>query len=191
MAEIGMRYPVWAELVSESNNTLAYGTGIVMGKATSGNLSWEKDDSELYGDDAVAETENSIIGYTLDIGTTRLEEAAEAAILGYAKVGETDEYEITDDSAPYGGVGYIRVIKRNSVPLYKAVWYPKIQFSAPNESSNTKQRNITWGTPVLSGKGLAVYDDNTGKAKFRKQQVFTTLAAAKAYLNGKANISAG
>ena len=29
----------------------------------------------------------------------------------------------------------------------------------------------------------------TGKAKFRKQQVFTTLEAAKAYLNGKANIS--
>lgn len=191
MAEIGMQYPVWAALESESNNTLTYGTGMVMGKATSGNLSWEKDDSELYGDDAVAETDNSIIGYTLDIGTTQLEETVEAAILGYTKVGSTDEYEITGDGAPYGGTGYIRVLKRNSVRMYKAVWYPKIQFSAPNESSNTKQRNITWGTPVLSGKGLAVYDDNTGKAKFRKQQVFTTLAAAKAYLNGKANIPAG
>ena len=63
MAEIGMQYPVWAELESESNNTLVYGTGMVMGKAISGNLSWEKDDSELYGDDAVAETDNGIIGY--------------------------------------------------------------------------------------------------------------------------------
>ena len=58
-----------------------------------------------------------------------------------------------------------------------------------SESSNTKGKNINWATPTLNGKGLAVYDDASGKAKFRKQQVFTTLAAAKAYLNGKANIS--
>ena len=139
MAEIGMRYPVWAELTSESNNTPVYGTGKVMGKAISANLTWEKDDSELYGDDAVAETDGSIVGYNLDLGTTQLAEDVEAAILGYKKVGDTDEYEITDDPAPYGGVGYIRVLKRNGVRLYKAVWYPKIQFGKNSESSNTKR----------------------------------------------------
>ena len=189
MAEIGMRYPVWAELTSESNNTLVYGTGMVMGKATSANLTWEKDDSELYGDDAVAETDNGITGYNLDLGTTELAEGVEAAVLGYSKVGSTDEYEITDDPAPYGGCGYVRIIKRNGVRLYKAVWYYKLQFGMNSESSNTKQKTISWGTPTINGKGLAVYNDATGKAKFRAQQVFTTLAAAKTYLNGKANIS--
>ena len=190
MAAIGMQYPVWAELTGESNHTLTYGTGLVLGRAVNANLSWEKDDSELYGDDAVAETDGSITGYTLDIGTTELEEAKEAAVLGFQKVGDTDEYEVTDDSAPYGGFGYIRVLKRRGVRLYKAVWYPKLQFTAGNETDNTKQRQISWGTPTISGKGLAVYDDATGKAKYRKQQVFTTLAAAKTYLNGKANITA-
>jgi phi13 family phage major tail protein len=189
MAEIGMRYPVWAELTSESNNTPVYGTGKVMGKAISANLTWEKDDSELYGDDAVAETDGSIVGYNLDLGTTQLAEDVEAAILGYKKVGDTDEYEITDDPAPYGGVGYIRVLKRNGVRLYKAVWYPKIQFGKNSESSNTKQRNISWGTPTLNGKGLAVYNDSTGKAKFRQQRVFSSLESARSYLNSKANIS--
>lgn len=189
MAEIGMQYPVWAPLTSEAGNTLTYGTGMVMGRAVSANLSWQKEDNELYGDDIVAETDNSITGYTLDVTTTELEEAVEAAILGLQKVGSTEEYEQTSDNAPYGGHGYIRVLTRRNVQLYKCVWYPKIQFSKNSEASNTKGKSIQWGTPTLNGKGLGAYDDATGKAKFRKQQVFTTLAAAKAYLNGKANIS--
>lgn len=189
MAEIGMQYPVWAPLTSEANNTLTYGTGMVMGRSVSANLSWQKEDNELYGDDMIAETDNSITGYTLDVTTTELEETVEAAILGLQKVGSTDEYEQTGDNTPYGGHGYIRVLTRRGVTLYKAMWYPKVQFSKNSESSNTKGKSINWGTPTLNGKGLGVYDDATGKAKFRKFQVFTTLAAAKAYLNGKANIS--
>lgn len=189
MAEIGMRYPVWAELTGESNNTPVYSTGKVMGKAVSANLTWERDDGELYGDDAVAETDGGIVGFNLDLGTTQLAEDVEAAILGYKKVGDTDEYEITDDPAPYGGVGYIRVLKRNGVRVYKAVWYPKIQFGMNSEASNTKQRNITWGTPTINGKGLAVYNDSTGKAKFRQQRAFSSLESARSYLNTKANIT--
>lgn len=189
MAEIGMQHPVWAPLTSESGNSLTYGTGMVMGRAVSANLNWQKEDNELYGDDVIAETDNSITGYTLDITTTELEEDVEAAILGLSKVGTTDEYEQTGDNTPYGGCGYIRVLTRRGVPLYKAVWYPKVQFSKNTEASNTKGKSINWGTPTLNGKGLGVYDDESGKAKFRKHQVFTTLAAAKAYLNSKANIS--
>ena len=189
MATIGMQYPVWAELTGESNNTLVYGAGKVMGKAVSANLNWQKEDNELYGDDAVAETDNSITGYTLDISTTDLAEGVEAAMLGLQQVGSTDEYETTDDPTPYGGCGYIRVIKRNNTRLYKALWYPKVQFGRNSESDNTKGKTINWGTPTINGKGLAAFDDASGKAKFRKQQVFTTLTAAKAYLNGKANIS--
>ena len=189
MASIGMQYPVWAELTSESNNTLTYDTGIVMGKAVGANLSWQKEDNEMYADDKVTETDSSITGYTLDITTDDLEDGVEAKVLGLTKVSSTDEYETTDDDPPYGGHGYIRTIKRNNVRLYKALWYPKIQFSKSSESDNTKGKSISWGNPTLNGKGLAAYDDSSGKAKFRKQQVFTTLAAAKAYLNGKANIS--
>ena len=60
MAEIGMQYPVWAPLNSEEGNTLTYGTGMVMGRAVSANLSWQKEDNELYGDDIVAETDNFV-----------------------------------------------------------------------------------------------------------------------------------
>lgn len=189
MAAIGMRYAVWAELTSESNNTLTYGTGRVLGRARSFGLNWEKEDNELYADDAVAETDQSITGYTVDLETSELLEADEAAMLGYNQVGSTNEYEITDDDPPYGGTGYVQPLKRRGVRLYKAVWYPKVQFSAPNESAATKEKSITWQTPKLSGKGLAVYNDATGKAKFRRHQVFSTLESARAYLNAKANIT--
>lgn len=185
MAEIGMQYPVWAEMATEST----YNTGMVMGKAVSANLNWQKEDNELYGDDAVAETDQSITGYTLDLSTTYLEEGVESAILGLT-VDNSGEFTITDDDPPYGGCGYIRVLKRNGTRMYKGVWYPKLQFSHPNETSNTKQKSINWGTPTLSGKGLAAYDSETGKAKFRQQKVFTTLSAAKTWLNSKANITA-
>lgn len=190
MATIGMQYPVWAEMSGESNGAPTYNTGMVMGKAVGANLSWQREDNELYGDDVVAETDNSITGYQLDITTTDLAEGVEAAVLGLQKVGSTDEYELTGDPTPYGGCGYIRVITRNNTRLYKALWYPKVQFGRNSESDNTKGKSISWGTPQLNGKGLAVYDDQSGKAKFRKQQVFSTIAAAKAYLNDKANISA-
>lgn len=189
MAEIGMQYPVWAPLTSEANNTLTYGPGMVMGRAVSANLSWQKEDNELYGDDIVAETDNSITGYTLDVATTELEETVEAAVLGLEKIGDTDEYEQTGESTPYGGHGYIRTLTRRGQKLYKAVWYPKLQFSKNSEASNTKGRSINWGTPTLNAKGMGVYNDASGKAKFRRQQVFTTLEAAKAYLNTKANIT--
>lgn len=185
MAVIGMQYPVWAEADTEST----YKTGMVMGKAVSANLSWQKEDNELYGDDAVAETDQRITGYTLDLSTTYLEESVESAILGWKPDG-SGEFEVTDDDPPYGGVGYIRVLKRNGTRLYKTVWYPRIQFSAPNESDNTKQKSISWGTPTISGKGLAVLNGE-GKNRFRQQKVFTTLAAAKTHLNSKANISSG
>ena len=45
MAEIGMQYPVWAELAGESNGAPVYGTGVVMGKAVSANLNWQREDN--------------------------------------------------------------------------------------------------------------------------------------------------
>lgn len=193
MASIGMQYPVWAEVAGESTDgSLVYNSGRVLGRAVNANLNWEIDNSELRGDDATAETENSITGYRLDLTTTELEEGAAVDVLGVDSDQDTTnpEYSDTDDSPPYGGVGYIRVLKRKGTRLYKALWYPKIQFSRNTEADNTKQKNVQWGTPTLNGTGLAMFDNANGKARFRQYKVFTTLTAAKQYLNGKANITA-
>jgi len=189
MAKIGLQYPVFAPITSEEGGAITYGSGVVMGRAVSANLTWETQDNKLYADDAVAETDNSITGYTLDIETSEMTEAVEAAVLGYAKVGSTEEYEVTDDGGPEGGCGYIQVLKRHGVLGYKAFWYPRIQFGVQNDNSATKANSISWGTPSIHGIGSVVDATAAGKKKFRNHQYFTSMAAAKAYLNGKVGIS--
>lgn len=189
MARVGMLHPVFAPIQSETNGTITYGAGVVMGRGVSGNLSWQREDGMLYGDDAVAETDNGITGYTLDVTTTEMTEEVEKVVLGLEEDGE-DEYWDTGDPGPYGGHGYVQVIKRFGVMLYRALWYPKISFGVQNEETQTKGQNTTWGTPAVHGLGMAVYNNATGKNRFRKKKLFTGAAAAIAYLDNLANITA-
>lgn len=197
MARIGMRHLVWAPITTETAGAaIVYGTGVKLGRAVSGNLSWERNDNPLYGDDVIAENDNGATGYTLTVGMTELVENAAATVLGHTVVEATTgqnatpaTYEETDASAPYGGIGYVQVLKRNGVQKYKAIWYHKVQFAVTSEESQTKGQSIEWGTPEMEGTGFGVYNDASGKAKFRISAVFDTGAAAEAWLDGKANIS--
>lgn len=190
MAQIGMLHPVFAPITSISGSTVSYGTGVVMGRAVAGSLQWQRDDGMLYGDDAVAESENAATGYTLDITTTELDEDVEVAVLGTTKNSTDSTFEEYNDPGPYGGHGYVQVIKRFGVLKYRAVWYPRISFARTSEESNTREQSVNWGTPQLHGIGMGVPDATSGKTLFRTKKVFTTAASAIAWLNGKANISA-
>lgn len=181
MASIGMRYVAAAPISSISGDTITYGTGQVM-KAVEASLSWELDDSKLYADDAVAETDGSITGYTLDTTVDDMTDAQEAALFGYTK-GTGNEYTVYDDPVPYSGIGYVRVLKKNGVRKYKGIFYPKIQLTRQSENDKTREGSTSWGTVQIHGVGLAVYLSSTGKNKFRTHQTFDTAASAIAYVN--------
>ena len=187
MAQIGMVYPVFAPISSISGSTITYGTGVVIGRAVAGSLQWTRDDAVLYGDDAVAESDNTATGYTLDITTTELPEDVETVILGTVKSG--GEYSEYNDPGPDGGMGYVQVLKRNGTLLYRGVWYPKISFARTSEESNTKGQSISWGTPQIHGTGMGVFDSTSGKTLLRKKQVFSSAASAIAWLKTLANIT--
>ena len=135
------------------------------------------------------ETDNSVTGYTLDVAATEMTEDTEVVVVGTTK-NDAGEYEDTNDPGPYGGHGYVQVLKRFGVVLYRAIWYHKISFGVQTEETRTKAESIEWGTPTVHGLGMAVYDNETGKAKFRKRKLFTTAAAAIAWLDGLANVNA-
>lgn len=187
MAQIGMLYPVFAPIQSMSGTTITYGTGVVIGRAVAGSLQWTRDDAVLYGDDAIAESDNTATGYTLDITTTEMTEDVESTILGTTKNSNT--YEEYNNPGPDGGMGYVQVLKRNGALLYRGVWYPRISFAKTSEDSNTRGQSIQWGTPQIHGTGLGVFDSTTGKSLLRKKQVFSTAASALAWLKGLANIT--
>ncbi|MCR4886301.1 MAG: hypothetical protein K5919_05235 [Clostridiales bacterium] len=191
MASIGMRHVVAASISAEGTNAMpTYGTGFIVGRAQRGSIQWERNDNDLYGDDVVAEGDNSITGGRLDVGTTELTEENEEKLLGYLHDQTGDYYEVSDDAAPYVGIGYVQVLKRFGVTIYKAIWYMKAQFGLPSEETKTKEKSIEWGTPTVSGKLFGVYNDASGKAKFRRHKRFTTYAAALTWLDALANYTA-
>lgn len=196
MAAIGMRHVVAAPLASEVHGSApTYENGFVVGRSVSANLSWNRNDTPLYGEDTIAEDDNGVTGYDLDIGVTELVESAEEKLLGYKKVETSGQnavtkYVVTGDSAPDVGLGFIQVLKRKGVVSYKAFWFYKVKFSRDSEEAETKEEKINWSTPTINGRGVGVYPDSTGTPHYRECEVFTTEAAAAAYLDGLAGISA-
>lgn len=193
MAFIGMKYVVAATVGTETpGSAITYTGGKVIGKAISGNLTWERNDNPLYADDAIAENDNSVLGGTIEIGLDDLADEARVMLLGEVAVtnGSDTEYETNDAAAPYVGVGYIRVRRKAGVTSYQAVWFHKVQFSEESEEASTKGESIEWQTPTISGKIMGVQNDSTLANNFRRRATFETEAEAKTWLDTKAGISA-
>lgn len=190
MAKVGMRYVVAAPLESEPNGQEpTYGTGLIMGRAISADVSLDRLDNALYADDAKAESENSITGGTISIGIDDILEDAQVAIFGVVKSGEGDDAEYIDKgvAAPYVGVGYIQERRFKGVTSYLAWWYYKAQFAPMADSARTKGEQIEWQTTTASGNLMGVYNDATGVASFRTHKVFASAGDAITWLNTKAN----
>lgn len=193
MAYIGMRHVVAATVRTEvKGSPLEYNAGMVVGYAIQGNLTWERADNPLHGDDVVVENDNGVTGGTLEIGTDDLLEAVRAYMLGLVQHSgqDTHIYETTEDPAPYVGIGYMRVRRKRGVTSFQAIWYHKAMFGETNENSQTKGQNIEWQTPTITGRIMGVYNDNSGMANFRTEAYFATEAEATAWLDAKANITA-
>lgn len=191
-ANVGMQHPVFAPISAYTPGTsITYSAGSVVAEAVSASLSWERADGRFYGDDIQLDSDNGVLGYTIDFEPSGLTDAMRAALLGEAKA--SSEYTITSDASPDGGFGYVRVMRSNSggsvAYSYEGWWFYKVKFSISSEETRTKERNIEWRVPTLSGSGDGVSLDNTGKLSFAVHQTFTTLAAAVAYVNGKAGIT--
>lgn len=188
----GMVYPVAAKVNAYTpGSSITYSAGFVVAEARAATVNWDRADGEFYGDDARLDSDNGVLGYTIDFEPTGLSDTVRANLLG--EVLASSEYEITDAAAPDVGFGYIRVMRDNSggsvVTAYEAWWYHKLKFSVTSEETRTKERSIEWRTPTLSGNGTGISLDNTGVLRFAVHKSFDTMAAAKSWLNGKASIS--
>lgn len=190
---VGMVYPVAAKVDAYTpGSAITYGTGMVISEARRATLSWERADGSFYGDDVLLDSDNSVLGYTIDFEPTGLSTAARAYLLG--ETAENSAYAVTDEAAPDVGFGYVRVMRDNSgvsgavKTTYESWWFCRLKFSVNSEETRTKERSIDWRTPTLTGTGYGVSLDNTGVLKFAEHQDFETEAAAKAWLKGKAGI---
>lgn len=196
MAHIGMKSPV-AALWKEGNT---YGEGFVVGKAINFTGTPNKNDTTLYADDAAAETDLSVRDWGTSLGTDDLSLKVHADLLGHtykAPSGEGDnatpeEIEIgADDVAPFFGMGFYKRRRKNGVTSFTVIWLYKVQHSEPTENAETKAESTNFQTATIEGKAFPVeITDSEGniRTSVGKKLLFTTEAAARAWLNKQANI---
>ena len=188
----GMRHPVWAPLQSHTDGSEpTYGAGRVIQEAIEATINFNADTTNgLYGDDVLVDMDDGITGYTVSFNPTGLKDADRAAILG-EEVTTGSVYEITDAGSPWGGFGFFRVMRdENRTRYYEAWWCRKIKFREPSQTTRTKEGSVQWRTPTLEGTGAGLIVDGGEKIKYIKHKTFETAAAAKAWLDGLANVSA-
>lgn len=198
MAFIGMRHVVGALITNETAGSEptygTSGTGFIIGKAITGNLTINRNNNPLYADDAIAEDDNGITSMDLELGLDDLMEDIQdkMGLLKAVTAGSPSvtTYYDTSASAKAIGLGYIRVRRKNGVTKYQAVWIYKAIFSKNSENSQTKGENIEWNTPTVNGRCFGLPIDSTGDLSYRKIQNFDTEADAATWLNGLANYSA-
>lgn len=184
---IGMMYPVWAPIATCVDGSMpTYGTGRLLQEARTATVTKEISNNPLYGDDRVVDDDNGITGLTISFESTGLTMEDRVSVLG-EEIVNTDEQWESDVSTPYGGFGYIRVMRENGTVKYEAYHILKIKFQEESQETATREGAIQWRTPTLNGRAVGCDVDGSGKLRFRKHKVFTSASAAKTWLNTKLN----
>jgi phi13 family phage major tail protein len=185
-----MMYPVWAPIATCVDGSMpTYGTGRVLQEARSANVTKEINNNPLYGDDRIVDDDNGMTGMTVSFESTGLTMEDRVAVLGESVVSTSDDAQWEDDSAtPYGGFGYIRVMRDAGVRKFEAYLILKIKFQEENQETATKEGSITWRTPTLNGRAAGCDVDGSGKLRFRQHKVFSSASAAKTWLNTKLSV---
>jgi len=192
MAAVGMKYLTFAPISAETAySAITYGTGVVAEHAISGNITYNYDEQSLYGDDKLAEYYKGLTGYDIELGLTELDNAL-VVLLGIERAATSDSvttYHMVDDNQTAVGVGFVQTLIVNGVKSYTGYWFHKVSFTINSETAQTKGETVEWQTPTLNGKGWGVELDATNGVQYRERQVFTTEAAALAWLKGKAGVT--
>lgn len=187
---VGMIYPVFAPMVSHTDGSMpVYGTGRVLQEARNATVTKTVADNPLYGDDRVVDNDNETTAVSISFESTGLDDADRVAVLG--DVLRTDnEYWENAGATPKGGFAYIRRMRDNGVRKFEAWLALCVQFQEATQSTQTREGQINWGVPTLTGNCESMYVDDSGEPRFRLHATFETAAAAKAWINGKLNITA-
>lgn len=197
MATIGLSKPYYG-IYSVSGTTVSYADGAVMGKATEANIEIDTtEDNNLYGDNAIAETDRSFAGGTLTLSTTDLSQEVSKAILGLKEAAITGIDGVTDTSVkeliydeeqatPYLGVGFIIKKKVDGAYRWRAVVLTKVMFSIPADAATTQGESIEWQTPELSA---TIMRDDSATHIWKREATFTTEVQAEAYIKARLGIT--
>lgn len=181
--------PVDGEI--EEGTRPEYGTGFVVGKAIKADVNINYADATLYADDILSESDSSFQNGTIDVGVDEITLEIHSKLFGSKIVeveGVKELHSGAKNVAVHGGFGYYKTKVINKKNGYLAKWFLDVQFKPGNDSSATKADSTSFATPEFSGTIFCVpgFEEDT----YVEEAFFDTEADAKAWLKGKANITA-
>ena len=184
MAGIGLRYFAWAKMATEPDNAKpTYEKGFALAKGVSAELAITNAEGKLCADDEIAEEVSEFSYADLTLQGDHLELQDQATVYGADY--SNDELGFSgEDTAPYGGFGFVQAVSKNNVKKYRAFLFTKGKAKRPNETINTKGDSITFATAPLN---LTIIQPKFGK--WERVKEFTTFDAAKAWLDAELNVS--
>lgn len=183
MKKIGLKYPVYA-LYSDTTGSPVYTAGAVIAKAMNASIQINKNNEILYADDDIDEIDQSFISGTETLGLNEFPLDVQGVLLGHEIDEESGEMVANEaDKAPYVGHGFYGRIRRAGVDKWRAIWFHKMQFSEPNDETETKGENVAFQTPTI--EGMIMKDI---KGDWKSENIFDNEAAAKTWLNTKAGL---
>ena len=189
---VGMMYPVFAPLTTHTDGSMpTYGTGTVIQEARNATITRTYNDNPLYGDDRIVDDDNGLTSLSISFEPTGLSDSDRKLLLGeedYGTSGVSGQW-VSDNETPWGGFGYIRKMRLNGVKSFEAWITLKVKFQEQSMATSTKEGSISWGTPTLNGNAAGLYVDGTDKLRFELHKTFSSISAAKAWLNTMLNVS--
>lgn len=190
MAKIGIKGLTYAPYTSGGEgSSITYGSGVKLDDyMIRADLNEERADTGFYADDHKIDADNSMTGMSLSLELSNTQATLEKDFLGY-KDGTGGELNVTDEAAPFVGVGFIRKERFKGAITYHAYWIYKAQFSKDGDSTTTKGETVEFQTESLAGNAVAVCLTSGGDNIYYSHLRGTTEAAARTWLNGKAGIS--
>ena len=189
---VGMMFPVFAPLTTHTDGSMpTYGPGVVIQEARNATITRTYNDNPLYGDDRIVDDDNGLTSLSISFEPTGLSDSDRKLLLGeedYGTSGVSGQW-VSDNETPWGGFGYIRKMRLNGVKSFEAWITLKVKFQEQSMATSTKEGSISWGTPTLNGNAAGLYVDETDKLRFELHKTFSSISAAKAWLNAMLNVT--
>lgn len=192
---VGMLYPVFAKLNSHTAGSMpTYGTGRVIQEARGATVTPEFTENPLYGDNRIVDEDNGMTGMTIEFESTGLDDGDRMLLFDENEIaaGGLTCQAVSDSATPYGGFAYIAKMRDDDGTLSYEAWITlKIKFTEQRRETRTQEGNqITWGTPTISGRAASLDIDGSGKNVYQLHETFSSISAAKAWINSLLNVSA-
>ena len=183
--KIGVKWPRYAKY-NESDGNETYTDGAALGKAIKIDYTPSVPDNVAYADDDVAEEEHGVQEGDLSLDTSDISDENYSTLLGHSTNADGEIVANEADNSIYVGFAFYARKIVNGVNHWRAIFFPKVIFTEPSESMETKKKDLAFGAHTLPGK---IRKNIKGDWKIEK--TFDTEKEAQAWVNEKCAITSG